>query len=54
MREQWGVRCSQRKKIMWKDRGRKSVTTGRGKTERRRDVLVGDERKEQAGKMNWS
>lgn len=35
------------------DRDRKSVTTGRGKTERR-DAVVGDERKEQAGKMNWS
>lgn len=33
---------------------RKSVTTGRGKTERRGGGVVGDEGKEQADKMNWS
>lgn len=35
------------------DRDRKPVTTGRRRTERR-DAEVGDERREQAGKMNWS
>lgn len=34
------------------DRDRKPVTTGRKRTERRDEV--GDERREQAGKMNWS